>query len=122
MLEYTPNGETVTPKLYDQGDLNGDEKVDILDLVRAKKALALVNGVEVKEFTLDMNSDGEEDTIDLELLKKHLLFKLGIVDSEVETGEILPTSEDTYKLNPMVGGADAESLTLRTSILNSGSS
>ncbi len=34
----------------------------------------------------------------------------------------MPTPEDAYKLNPMVGGADTEALKLRTSILNSGSS
>ena len=61
-------------KLYEQGDLNGDEDVNILDLIRAKKVLAEVEGTEAKDFTLDMNSDGNEDISDLALLKKDLLF------------------------------------------------
>lgn len=74
-LVYTVDGETVTPKLYEQGDLNGDDEVNILDLIRAKKALAGVEGTQVEDFTLDMNSDGNDDTNDLALLKKHLLFQ-----------------------------------------------
>lgn len=74
-LVYTVDGETVTPKLYEQGDLNGDEEVNILDLIRAKKALAGVEGTQVEDFTLDMNSDGNDDTNDLALLKKDLLFQ-----------------------------------------------
>lgn len=62
------------------GDLTGDGRIDILDLVRFKKMLASGNALEDK---YDLNGDTLKDTGDLALLRKNLLGTAAFDSAEV---------------------------------------
>lgn len=54
------------------GDVNGDEAVDLLDLVRLRKYL-VVNSTSISNANSDLDGDGSVDTKDLILLRKLLV-------------------------------------------------
>ena len=58
-------------EFYISGDANGDNSVNIIDLVRYKKYFAKT--VEVKAAAADLNNDGTVDTGDMAILRKYLL-------------------------------------------------
>lgn len=59
------------PRQFTKGDLNGDDSLNILDLVRLKKILA---GIEVDYFaTPDLDGDGEVTAKDLTILMDFIL-------------------------------------------------
>ncbi len=62
---------SVTQSIAVPGDLNGDGRVDVFDLVRMKKYLS-GQEVEVCADNLDVNNDGTVDVIDLIRLKKSI--------------------------------------------------
>ena len=61
--------DEITVKTLKYGDVNRDETVNILDLIRMHKGLSAVAGDEI----YDLNNDGNENGIDLVCLKKRLL-------------------------------------------------
>ncbi len=60
------------------GDINGDERIDILDIVRAKRYIAYANNTNVIVDNSDFNNDGETDVYELIQLRKYLL---GVIES-----------------------------------------
>ena len=61
-------------RVYEYGDMNGDEAVDIKDLVAYKKYLAKVSGYQAKTLVYsDIDRNNEIDGKDLEELRKVLL-------------------------------------------------
>ena len=56
-----------------KGDINGDEIIDIRDLVRVKKYIANVDGINVIADNSDFNNDDSTDTYELTQLRKYLL-------------------------------------------------
>ena len=117
-LKYTVSGSTASHFLYDYGDANGDGVVDILDLVRGKKHIAVKASVE--EYTLDLNDDNLINAEDMALLREKILLRAaGKTEIKKPEREIIPEPDEAYKLNRMTGGADAEALELRDKILNS---
>lgn len=65
----TTEPTTAAPIIY--GDLNGDDKINLLDLIALRKRLAKWNIV-IDEKAADCNADGEVDLLDLILLRKYL--------------------------------------------------
>lgn len=59
-------------KTYKKGDVNGNGKVDILDLVALKKSFVSANSV-INSYLPDLNCDGEIKSSDLVVLRKILL-------------------------------------------------
>ena len=117
-LKYTVSGSTASHFLYDYGDANGDGVVDILDLVRSKKHIAVKAYVE--EYTLDLNDDNLINAEDLALLREKILLRAaGKTEIKKPEREIIPEPDEAYKLNRMTGGADAAASELRDKILNS---
>ena len=57
--------------VYAPGDVNGDGKTDIRDLVRIKKYLADPDSIVV--YGADYNKDGRIDSLDLAGIRKLLL-------------------------------------------------
>ena len=52
------------------GDINGDGKTDLKDIVRLKKILA---GLDESGTSADVNGDGEVNSLDLTIFKKYIL-------------------------------------------------
>ena len=53
------------------GDLNGDGKINLKDIVRLKKILAGLD--ESAGASADVNNDGETNSLDLTALRKYIL-------------------------------------------------
>lgn len=75
--------------LADYGDVNGDGKVDAVDVVRAKKYLAGITN-EIADYALDMNDDGKNAADDLTALKKVLLI------GEVKFADNIVSEEEVF--------------------------
>ena len=58
--------------VFMSGDSNGDDVIDIRDIVRAKKHLAGIANA-VNDMTVDFNCNGNSDASDLASLRKFLL-------------------------------------------------
>ena len=58
---------------YETGDVNGDTKIDILDLVVLKKYLSSTNPVRFVDYAADTNKDTIIGATDLTNLRKYLL-------------------------------------------------
>lgn len=56
---------------YVCGDINGDKKVDIRDMIRYKKHFAATDSL--KAAASDINADGAVNTADMTMLKRYLL-------------------------------------------------
>ena len=56
------------------GDIDGNDVIDVRDLIRLKKYYAFVNVI-VIEYNLDVNKDGVKDTLDIVALRQQLLNK-----------------------------------------------
>lgn len=72
IFKVTTNGGTVNAEFYEIGDLNYDNSVDILDLIRIKKVLTQTTS-ETSDSDADCNEDGILDVKDLQTLRKFLL-------------------------------------------------
>lgn len=55
------------------GDINDDEKINLVDLVRLKKIVANISGVTALEAVCDTKADGEIHADDVAALRKYLL-------------------------------------------------
>ena len=69
------NGSTlseITSNVFLSGDANNDDSIDIIDLVRLKKVVGKVSGVETQPGA-DCNGDGEYTADDLAILRKYIL-------------------------------------------------
>ncbi len=75
------------------GDANGDEIVDVRDIVRLKKYLANPATTAYTQ-NMDINVDGKIDTADLIQLKKNILGKVDSVLKAVTYPETIGTYED----------------------------
>ena len=71
----TSNSTKVSP-IYHYGDLNGDNSVNVLDLIRAKH-VSLGTSSTYAEYTPDINEDGSVNAADLANIKR-LILGLGI--------------------------------------------
>lgn len=56
---------------YKQGDINGDDVINVLDFIRVKRFL-IGDNCRVKPSAVDMNSDGKVNSYDISLLRKML--------------------------------------------------
>lgn len=75
--------------LADYGDVNGDGKVDAVDVVRAKKYLAgSVNSI--ADYSLDMNDDGKYAANDLLVLRDKFL------NGEVKFADNIVSEEEVF--------------------------
>ena len=70
--KYLTAGKLTAPSQKMLGDINGDNLINIKDLVRIKKVLSASTGDYVR-VNADINYDGEISTPDVVQLKKHLL-------------------------------------------------
>ena len=71
-LTYVDGTQTYELSIADYGDLNGNGKVDICDVVRADRYLAGAVDT-IADYSLDMNDDGKNTAEDLEILRIAIL-------------------------------------------------
>ena len=71
-LTYDDGTQTYELSIADYGDLNGNGKVDICDVVRADRYLAGAVDT-IADYSLDMNDDGKNTAEDLEILRIAIL-------------------------------------------------
>ena len=74
IVEITVGSEKKQYEVVIFGDINGDTKIDILDLLRLQKQLLSsinLKGVQLK--SCDIDKKGDADVFDLLLIRKHLL-------------------------------------------------
>ena len=59
---------------YQKGDVNGDGKISLLDLVHIKRHLLGISTLEGTQFAAaDINEDGKVTLLDYAMVKRHLL-------------------------------------------------
>ncbi len=71
-----------------RGDVNGDDKINVIDLAIIQKYILGKKNLEGDSFTLaDVNGDGKINVIDLAKVQKHILGKINLfeISSEGET-------------------------------------
>ncbi len=71
----TANGTKADP-LYHYGDTNGDNRINVLDLIRAKRN-SLDSSVDCADYTVDIDENGSVNAADLANIKR-LILGLGI--------------------------------------------
>ncbi len=71
VVEFTPVSGAVRITNHIPGDINGDNTVNSLDLLRLKKYVAGMN-IEIDTSTADVNSDGKVNSLDLLRLQKYI--------------------------------------------------
>lgn len=55
------------------GDINDDENINLIDVIRLKKVIAKVEGVNALSSVCDTNADGEVHADDISVLRKYLI-------------------------------------------------
>ena len=57
------------------GDINGDYKVDIMDLYITDKIVKRMESTPLQRLRADLNCDGVVDELDLKILHTYILYK-----------------------------------------------
>ena len=76
IVEARVNGE---PLSYIPGDVNGDETIDIADVILIRRYITGGYGVEVPENAADVNKDGVVDIADVILIRRYITGGYGVV-------------------------------------------
>ena len=74
----TMNGE-ISIISYIPGDVNGDETIDIADVILIRRYITGGYGVEVPENAADVNKDGVVDIADVILIRRYITGGYGVV-------------------------------------------
>ena len=81
----TECGETKTEIIdiiipeYVKGDPNGDDEVDVKDVIALRRNIAGGYGVDVYDLAADVNKDGDVDVRDIVILRRFVAGGYGVV-------------------------------------------